>query len=353
MPPPATQDEGRTAPSEKRGRRLAGPLPYVVAAVLAVVLVVVTVVRGGAADVTNEALGDQQLKIMAPADPGGGWDQTSRAMQASLKELAGRTEVYNVGGAGGTIGLSQFAQLDGQSHQLMTTGLIMVGAIAANGSANTLDEVTPLARLTTDSQVIVVPAESDIMTMEDLADRMRDQLSSVSFAGGSAGGAEQILAGLVAKDLELNPGDVNYIAHSGGGEAVATLLSGSAVAGISGISEIKAQIDAGQMRALAVSSAERVGVLPDVPTLRESDIDVELTNWRGVVAPAGITTEQEQALESLVMAMTETDEWQETLAREGWGDVALAGPQFETFLDDEIVRTTQIVDELGLSEEQR
>ncbi|MFD6444998.1 Bug family tripartite tricarboxylate transporter substrate binding protein [Promicromonospora sp. NPDC060204] len=349
MPPPPAPDEERAAPSGERPRRARGPLPYVVAAVLAVVLVTVTVTRGGTSDVADQALGDQQLKIMAPADPGGGWDQTSRAMQAALQELAGRTEVYNVGGAGGTIGLSQFAQLDGQSHQLMTTGLIMVGAIAANGSANTLADVTPLARLTTDSQVIVVPAASDIETMDDLADRMRERLPSVSFAGGSAGGTEQILAGLVAKDLGLDPGDVNYIAHSGGGEAVATLLSGSAVAGISGISEIKAQIDAGQMRPLAVSSAERVELLPDVPTLRESGIDVELTNWRGVVAPAGITTEQEQALEDLVMAMTETDEWQATVRREGWGDVALAGPEFEEFLDDEIVRTTQIIDELGLS----
>ncbi|MFE7507153.1 Bug family tripartite tricarboxylate transporter substrate binding protein [Promicromonospora sp. NPDC057488] len=349
MPAPPAPDEERAAPSEPRPRRSRGPLPYVAAAVLAAVLVTVTALRGGTSDVADEALGDQQLKIMAPADPGGGWDQTSRAMQAALKELAGRTEVYNVGGAGGTIGLSQFAQLDGQSHQLMTTGLIMVGAVAANGSANTLDDVTPLARLTTDSQVIVVPAASDIETMADLADRMRDRLPSVSFAGGSAGGTEQILAGLVAKDLGLDPGDVNYIAHSGGGEAVATLLSGSAVAGISGISEIKAQIDAGQMRPLAVSSAERVELLPDVPTLRESGIDVELTNWRGVVAPAGITTEQEQALEDLVMAMTETDEWQATVEREGWGDVALAGPEFEEFLDDEIVRTTQIIDELGLS----
>lgn len=326
-------------------------LPYAVAAALAAALAVVTISRGGASDVADAALGDEQLKVMAPADPGGGWDQTSRAMQAALKETAGRTEVYNVGGAGGTIGLSQFAQLDGQSHQLMTMGLIMVGAIAANNSAVTLDEVTPLVRLTTDSQVIVVPADSEITSMGQLAEMMRAKLPSISIAGGSAGGVEQILAALIAENLGGDPAQVNYIAHSGGGEAVATLLSGSAVAGISGVSEIMPQIEAGQMRPLAVSSAERVELLPEVPTLREGGIDVELTNWRGVVAPAGITEAQERALETLLMDMTRTPEWKASLEREGWGDVALSGPEFEEFLDDEVTRVSTVIDELGLSGE--
>lgn len=341
----------RSATARPRLPGLREFLPYAVAAALAVVLAVVTITRGGASDVADAVLGDQQLKVMAPADPGGGWDQTSRAMQAALKESAGRTEVYNVGGAGGTIGLSQFAQLDGQSHQLMTMGLIMVGAIAANNSAVTLDEVTPLVRLTTDSQVIVVPAKSEITSMEQLAEMMRTKLPSIAIAGGSAGGVEQILAALIAEDLGSDPAQVNYIAHSGGGEAVATLLSGSAVAGISGVSEIMPQIEAGQMRPLAVSSGERVELLPDVPTLREGGIDVELTNWRGVVAPAGITEAQERALETLLMEMTRTSEWQATLEREGWGDVALGGPEFEDFLENEVTRVSTVIDELGLSGE--
>jgi len=338
-------DRDRTPP--RTGLRAA--TPYAVAGVLAVALVVATATRSDSTRAAQDVLGDEQLKIMAPADPGGGWDQTSREMQAALKELVGRTEVYNVGGAGGTIGLSQFAQLDGQQNQLMTTGLIMLGAIAANGADVGLDEVTPLARLTTDNQVVVVPARSDIETMADLADRMRRDLGSVSIAGGSAGGVEQILAGLIADELGQDPAGVNYIAHAGGGEAVATLLSGSAVAGISGISEIKPQIDSGAMRPLAVSSAERAGLLPDVPTLREQDIDVELTNWRGVVAPAGISAEEEEALEELVMDMTRTASWREALAREGWGDVALAGPEFEEFLASETTRINQVIADLGLS----
>ena len=332
--------------------RLGTFLPYVVAVVLAAVLVTVTVSQDDTSTAAEDVLGDKQLKIMAPAAPGGGWDQTSREMQASLQDLVGRTEVYNVDGAGGTIGLSQFAPLEGEPNQLMVTGLIMVGAIKANNATVTLDRTTPLVRLTSDTQVVVVPADSDIETIEDLADAMKQDLGKVSVAGGSAGGAEQILAGLIAQDLGEEPSGVNYIAHSGGGEAIATLLSGSATAGISGISEIKPQIDAGTMRPLAVSSKERSELLPDTPTLIESGIDVELMNWRGVMAPKGISAEQEKALEDLLMQMTKTDRWQEALEREGWGDVALAGPAYEKFVGDETKRINGIIDDLGLGREQ-
>lgn len=329
-------------------QRLARVIPYALAVALAAVLVHVTLSEASQPNAAKDVLGDQQLKIMAPADPGGGWDQTSREMQAALQELTGRTEVYNVGGAGGTIGLSQFDQLHGQTNQLMTTGLIMVGAIAANNSTVTLQDTAPLARLTTDSQVIVVPKKSKIKTVDQLADRMRADLPKVSMAGGSAGGVEQIMAGLMAQDLDLNPRKVNYIAHAGGGEAIATVLSGSATIGISGVSEIMPQIKAGSVRAIAVSSAERVGGLPKVPTLRESGIDVEITNWRGVVAPKDISKEQEKALEDLIVQMTKTKQWKGALKRRGWGEVTLAGPAFEKFIDDETKRVDAVVDDLGL-----
>ena len=350
--PDANGPSGRT---ERAGESWAGyrarterVVPYLLAVVSALVLVLVTLTRSEGTSTAQDVLGDQQLQIMAPAAPGGGWDQTSREMQGALQDLIGRSEVYNVDGAGGTIGLSQLPRYRGQPNLLMTTGLIMVGAIAANDARVTLEQSTPLARLTTDSQVIVVPADSEIRTIDDLTERMRSDLPSVSIAGGSAGGAEQILAGLVAEELGRDPAKVNYVAHSGGGEAVATLLSGSAVAGISGISEMKPQIDAGTMRPLAVSSEERIDLLPDVPTLIESGYDVELTNWRGVVAPPGITEREEKVLEDLIMQMTETEQWQRTLEREGWTDVALAGPEFEEFLEAETRRTEQVIDDLGI-----
>jgi putative tricarboxylic transport membrane protein len=323
-------------------------VPYALAAVTAVVLIVVSVARGGPSDAAKDALGGKQLKIMAPADPGGGWDSTARAMQAALEDIVGRSEVYNVSGAGGTIGLSQFVNYEGQSHQLMVMGLVMVGAIAANDPEVTLDRVTPIAELVNEEQLVVVPTESPLEDVGDLEAAMKRDIGSVAWAGGSAGGAEQILAGLIAEDLGEQPADVNYIAHSGGGEAIATLLSRKDTVGVSSVSEFRPQIEAGKLRPIAVASAERIDQLPDTPTLKESGIDVEVTNWRGVVAPPGITADQRAGLQDIVEEMTRTTSWEETLEREGWTSVVLVGPEFGEFLADEVERVDAVVEELGI-----
>jgi putative tricarboxylic transport membrane protein len=328
-------------------RRLVRFAPLVVA-VLATVGILVTAPADEQGSAAADVLGGRQLRIMAPAAPGGGWDQTSREMQAALREVVGRTEVYNVAGAGGTIGLSQFVRYAGDPAQLMTTGLIMVGAVQANGSPHSLAETTPLVRLTTDYQVIVTAADSPLRDTAGLVAAMRSDLPAVSISGGSAGGAEQILAGLLAKAVGGDPAQVSYVAHSGGGEALTTVLSGRSTIGISGVSELQAQIEAGTVRALAVSSPERLPALPDVPTLREAGLDVELQNWRGVVGPPGIGPEQEQALEDLLVAMARTPQWQDALARRGWGDALLAGPEFEEFVRAEQERVTQVLAEIGL-----
>ncbi|MER5394097.1 tripartite tricarboxylate transporter substrate binding protein [Saccharopolyspora sp. NPDC002686] len=337
MPSSKSQDD---AP----GRRWTRWTPLVVA-VLATGALVATEPGD---DVGSSVLDGKQLRIMAPAAPGGGWDQTSREMQTALRDLVGRSEVYNVGGAGGTIGLSQFTRYHGDPSQLMTTGLIMIGAVETNDSPHSLSETVPLARLTTDYQVVVAAADSPLRDMPAAAEAMRADLPAVSISGGSAGGVEHILAGLLAKAVGADPSGVSYVAHSGGGEALTTLLSGRSSLGISGVSEIRPQIEAGQVRALAVSSPERLPELPDVPTLREVGLDVELQNWRGVVAPKGISAEQEQALEQVLLDMTKTPAWREALARRGWGDATLAGPEFEEFVRSEQARVTQLLGEIGL-----
>jgi putative tricarboxylic transport membrane protein len=320
-----------------------------VVAVLATVAVVVTAPDDDhAGSSAREVLGDRQLRIMAPASPGGGWDQTAREMQRSLGELVGRTEVYNVSGAGGTIGLSQFVRYDDEPEQLMATGLIMVGAVEANESRYSLDDTTPLVRLTTDYQVVVVREDSDLRDTAAVVAAMAADLPAVSISGGSAGGAEHILAGLMATAAGADPSRLSYVAHSGGGEMLSTLLSGRSTIAISGLSEILPQIESGAVRALGVSSPDRLDALPDVPTLREAGLDVELQNWRGVVAPAGISAEEERALEDLLVDMTRTDAWRSALRERGWGDATLAGEEFEEFVRTEQDRVSRVLAEIGL-----
>jgi putative tricarboxylic transport membrane protein len=348
MDEPSTDQAARDPEAR---RRLGNIGPFVAAAVVTVLLVVTTLVSAGSvsgAATAREFLNGRQLRIMAPAAPGGGWDQTAREMQTALRDVAGRTEVYNVGGAGGTVGLSQYAGLTGQPTELMVMGLVMVGAIESNDSPVTLAETTPLARLTTDYEVIVVAKDSRVATMQDLATAMRRDLQSVSIAGGSAGGVEHILAGLVARAVGGDPAEANYVAHSGGGEALTTVLSGRATAAVSGVSELAPQIRAGNIRALAVSSPQRLPALPDVPTLREAGVDVELENWRAVVAPAGITEDEKSTLQDLILQMTRSEAWADTLERRGWLDATLAGPEFDAFLEAEQRRIAQVIAEMGI-----
>ena len=240
----------------------------------------------------------QGLEIIAPASPGGGWDQTARAMQSALQDagLAQDVQVMNIPGAGGTIGLAQFVtSKEGEGDTLLVSGLVMLGSILTNDAPVTIDQTTPIARLIGEYEVIVVPASSEIQTLDDLIAALKEDPGAVSWAGGSAGGVDHILVGLIAKAAGVDPTQINYVPFSGGGEALASLLGGHVTAGVSGYAEWAGQIEAGELRALAVSGAERMEGI-DVPTLQEQGVDIELVNWRAVLAPPGISDEDKKAL---------------------------------------------------------
>ncbi len=260
--------------------------------------------------VASSALAQQELKIIAPAGPGGGWDAAARSIQQVLTQagIAKSVQVTNVPGAGGTVGLAQFVnQAKGDPSQLMVNGITMVGAILTNKSPVNLDQVTPIARLTGDPLVIVVPANSPHKSVKDLADAVKADPAKVTWAGGSAGGADHILAALFTKAAGSDPAKVNYIAFSGGGEALAAMLGGKVTAGISGYGEFESQIKAGKLRALAISSGKRLANA-DVPTLKEQGMDVEVVNWRAIMAGPGITDEQRKTLSDTVEKLAKSKE---------------------------------------------
>lgn len=295
----------------------------------------------------------QSLRLMAPAAPGGGWDQTTRALQKVIQDekiVPGTVEVFNVPGAGGTVGLAQLVgQERGKGDILMTMGLVMVGAVRTNKSPVTLADVTPIARLTAEYEVIVVPADSPYQTLQDLIAAFKADPRSIAWGGGSAGGVDHILVGLIAKAAGVAPADINYIPFSGGGEATAAVLGGHVTAGVAGYGEWEAQIQAGQLRALAISAPERLpGV--DIPTLKEQGFDIELANWRGVVAAPGITEAQRQGLLQVIERVHQSAAWQRVLEERRWNDAYLAGDDFAAFLRAEDERVTQVLREIGLIE---
>ncbi len=293
--------------------------------------------------------GAKALRIMAPADPGGGWDTTSRTAEQALKtaEPSRKVEVFNVPGAGGTIGLAQLAGEKGNGNLLMTMGLVMVGAVEQNKSKVTLAEVTPIAKLTEEYEILVVPAESPYKTMADLVTAWKADPAKIAIAGGSAGGTDHILAGLVAKAAGVDVKQINYIAHAGGGEALNALLGNKVALGISGISEFAEHVKSGKLRALAVSGPSRDANV-DAPTLKESGLEVELANWRGLVAPPGVSDADKQALTALVTKMHDSQAWKDALSTKGWIDAFQTGPEFADFLTQEQTRIKAIIADMGL-----
>ncbi len=303
------------------------------------------------AGLTTAAFAQLELKIMAPAAPGGGWDGTARSMQQALTQsgIAKSVQVTNVPGAGGTIGLSQLINSGkGDGNLLMVNGFVMVGAIMLNKSPVNLTQTTPIARLTAEALVVVVPTDSPIKNAKDLADRVKSDPAKVTWAGGSAGGADHIMAALFAGTVGADASKINYIPFSGGGEALAAMLGGRVTAGVSGYGEFEGQIKAGKLRVIGVTSAKRLGNAPDAPTFKEQGVDLELLNWRSVVAPPGITADQRKALSDAMDRMAKSKEWGEILKARGWDDAYLPSAEFETFLKAEDVRVAKVMKDVGL-----
>ncbi len=305
---------------------------------------------GLASSVALSASALDAVKFMIPANPGGGWDTTGRNLgQAMIKAGAVKsTQFDNKGGAGGTIGLAQFVNTaKGDGNAIMVGGMVMVGGIILNKSAVNLGMVTPLARLTGEYEVLVVPAASPIKTLKDLTDKLKADPGSVSWGGGSAGGTDHILAGMIAQAVGVDPAKVNYIPYAGGGEAQAAILGGHVTVGVSGYSEFVGQIKAGKFRALAISSDKKIAGI-DVATLRDQGVAVDLFNWRGVFGAPGITDAQKKELLAALDTTVKSAAWKEVLVKQDWTDIYQSGDAFDKYIVEENKRIGDILGKLNL-----
>ena len=277
------------------------------------------------------------VKMMIPANPGGGWDTTGRALGKALTDgkVADTVTYDNKGGAAGALGLAQFVNgSKADPNALMVMGAVMLGGIITGKPPVSLTQATPIARLTSEYNVFVLPANSPMKSMKDVVEQLKKDPGSVKWGGGSRGSTEHIAAAMIAQQVGADPSKINYVAFRGGGEATAAILGGNVTVGGSGYSEFAEYIDAGKMKAIAVTSEKRLPGI-DVPTLKEQGIDVEIGNWRGVYGAPGITAEQRKALTDMVLAALKTPSWQEALKRNAWTPAVMSGPAFEQFVDEQ------------------
>ena len=293
----------------------------------------------------------RDLRLMVPNTPGGGYDTTARIAARVMAEtgIASDVQVFNLPGAGGTVGLKRLADERGNGDLALQMGLGVVGAAHAAGSKVTVTETTPIARLVEEAGAIVVRKESPYRTIGALVDAWREDPGSIGVGGGSsAGGPDHLLPMRLAQTVGIDPRKVAYVPYDGGGgELLPALLDGRVDIATSGLGEFLDQIRAGRLRVLAVTGERPVGVLPGVPTLKASGIDLVFANWRGIVAPPGISdTDRRRWVEALT-ELHDSRQWRTELRRRGWRDVFATGRAFETYLARQDEQVAGLVRRLG------
>ncbi|MFJ5140370.1 Bug family tripartite tricarboxylate transporter substrate binding protein [Streptomyces sp. NPDC088707] len=290
------------------------------------------------------------LRFMVPNTPGGGYDITARtaAKNAEEADLTGDIEVFNLPGAGGTVGLTRLVGERGNGRLAMSMGLGVVGAVHTNETPRTLADTTPIARLTEEQDIVVVGKDSPYKTIDELLTAWKNNPGKLPVGGGSSpGGPDHLAPMLMAQAAGIAPRDVNYVPFDGGGELLASILGDKVAFGVSGVGEYLDQIKAGELRLLAVTGPKRVPGL-DAPTLREAGLDTEFTNWRGIVAPPGLSDAEREKLVTLVTELHDSPQWRESLKTHGWNDAFLPGDEFGTFLAEQDRRVGSVLKELGL-----
>ncbi len=292
------------------------------------------------------ALAATNVKMMIPANPGGGWDAPGRALGKALQDakVADAVTFENKGGAAGALGLAQFVNASkGDPNALMVMGAVMLGGIITGKPPVSITAATPIARLTSEYNVFVLPANSPFKTMAEVVAQLKKDPGSVKWGGGSRGSTEHIAAAMIAREVGVDPARINYVAFRGGGEATAAILGGNVTIGGSGYSEFSQYIETGKMKAVGVTSAARLKGI-NVPTLKEQGINVEIGNWRGVYGAPGITPDQRKALTEMVIKATKSKAWAEALEKNAWTPAVLAGEAFEKFVDDDFasLRATMV-----------
>jgi len=292
------------------------------------------------------AAANANVKMMIPANPGGGWDTTGRALGKALQDAGAASTVTfeNKGGAAGALGLAQFVNASkGDPNAMMVMGAVMLGGLITGKPPVSLSQATPVARLTSEYNVFVVPEASPLKTMKDVVEQLKKDPASVKWGGGSRGSTEHIAAAMIAREVGVDPAKINYVAFRGGGEAVAAILGNNVTVGGSGYSEFAQYIESGKMKAIAVTSAARLKGIA-VPTLKEQGINVEIGNWRGVYGAPGITPAQTKALGDMILKATKSKAWAEAMEKNAWTPALMVGPEFAEFVDREFasLRATMV-----------
>ena len=313
-----------------------------------------TLLLASAACGVTRGADSRDLLMIIPNSPGGGYDQTGRAAVQVMKDddiTGGSFTVDNVVGAGGAGAMTSLIGKDGDEHVMMTVGLGVVGSTYSFGSKYQLQDATPLAQLMSEPEGILVAGASPYETLDDLVQAWSEDPGELAVGGGSSpGGPDHLFPMQLADAIDIDPNDVNYVSYDGGGPLKTALLGEKIDVGFSGLAEFAGDVESGELRVLAVSGEQRYpdGPFAEIPTLTESGVDLTFLNWRGVLAPPGISEERTEELIGYLEKMHDSQGWQDQLEQYGWTDDFKTGDDFADFIDEQDERVSSTLEELGL-----
>jgi len=283
-----------------------------------------------------------------PANPGG-YSLTADAITDSLKAedlLSTSSSVYKPG-AGGAVGLGAFQEIKGKPEAAMVTGIAMTGGLYSNKSTLKLTDSTPIAKILREYDAVVVPAASKYRTLNQLMDDLKAKPNSVAIAGGSKGGIDHQVIGLLAQKAGIDPTKLNYVVFSGGPEVVVSLLSNSTQVGLSGTGEFASYIASGKLRVLGVSSAKALSGYKG-KTFVSQGYDLVYGNWRGIMAPADLSAADRLNFIKVIDIMHVSPAWKAQLVKNNWDNEFAAGTAFKAFLDKHIPEINAVMKGLGI-----
>lgn len=300
--------------------------------------------------VSSAAYALDDVKMMIPGTPGGGFDAAARTMGKAMQDarVAKAVSYENRGGAGGAIGLAQFVNANkGDPNAMIVTSVNTVTGILQSKATVTMTTATPIARVFTEYNVIAVAKNSPYKSMKDLMEAFKKDPTSIKWGGGSKGGVDHLGIIELAQAVGVPSAKVNYIPLGGGGETNAAVLGGHVTVISGGYPEIIKFLQSGQMRLLAVAAPSKLANV-DTPTLKELGYNVVTGNWRVFSGAPGITPAQKQSLIDAVTKATASPAWQNALKTNNWTPTMLTGPELENFLNAEMHRFETALKESGL-----
>jgi putative tricarboxylic transport membrane protein len=280
-----------------------------------------------------------EINFLIPGGAGGGWDGTARGTGEALTGagLVGSASYENMSGGGGGVAIAHLIEnADSLQNTMMVNSTPIVIRSLTGVFPQSFRDLTLVAGTIGDYAAVVVNTDSPIQSMDDLLAAYRADGMSFAIGGGSVpGGLDHLVAASVMQAAGEDPTAFNYIPYDAGGAAMAGLLSGEIQALSTGFSEAVTLAQQGEVRILGVTSEERVAAFEDAPTMMEQGLDATFVNWRGFFAAPGLPADKLEMMQTAVMKMYDTPEWEEVRARNGWVNIYNNGDDFRAFLEEQ------------------